>query len=147
MDIGERVRLLREDKKLSQGDIEERTGLIRCYISRVENGHTVPSIMTLEKLAKALEIPMHHLLYEGDKPPKPQAAPDTTGEWGSVGKDARYLRKLRKQLARLDQREREALLAFVKTLTGAVTASVEAAPKVKSAAAGAAAASAQPVES
>jgi transcriptional regulator with XRE-family HTH domain len=146
MDIGERVRLLREEKKLSQGDIEERTGLIRCYISRVENGHTVPNIMTLEKLAKALEIPMHHLLYEGDKPPKAQAPPDTTGEWGSEGKDARYLRKLRKQLAKMDQREREALLAFVKTLTRAQGDVVEAAPKAKSAVA-TASATALPAES
>jgi transcriptional regulator with XRE-family HTH domain len=131
MDVGERVRLLREAKKLSQGDIEERTGLIRCYISRVENGHTVPNITTLERLAKALEIPLHHLLYEGDKPPKALAPPDDSGEWGSVGKDARYLRKLRKQLAKMDQREREALLAFVSTLTRAEKASPEAPPKAK----------------
>src|SRR5215468_11357435 len=55
MIIGDRLRALREDKKLSQGDIEKRTGLLRCYISRVENGHTVPAIETLEKLARALE--------------------------------------------------------------------------------------------
>jgi len=54
--IGDRLRELREEKKLSQGDIEKRTGLLRCYISRVENGHTVPAVETLEKLARALEI-------------------------------------------------------------------------------------------
>jgi transcriptional regulator with XRE-family HTH domain len=59
MIIGERLRALREEKKLSQGDIQERTGLFRCYVSRVENGHTVPSIETLEKMARALEIPMY----------------------------------------------------------------------------------------
>src|SRR6266516_3220299 len=52
MIIGDRLRALREDKKLSQGDIEKRTGLLRCYISRVENGHTVPAIETLEKMAR-----------------------------------------------------------------------------------------------
>jgi transcriptional regulator with XRE-family HTH domain len=57
MIIGERLRVLREEKKLSQGDIEKRTGLLRCYLSRVENGHTVPAIETLEKLARALEMP------------------------------------------------------------------------------------------
>ena len=56
MIIGDRLRALREEKKLSQGDIEKRTGLLRCYISRVENGHTVPAIETLEKLARALEV-------------------------------------------------------------------------------------------
>jgi transcriptional regulator with XRE-family HTH domain len=49
MDVGHRLRSVREEKKLSQGDIEQRTGLLRCYISRVENGHTVPAIETLEK--------------------------------------------------------------------------------------------------
>jgi transcriptional regulator with XRE-family HTH domain len=44
MVIGDRLRALREEKKLSQGDIEHRTGLLRCYISRVENGHTVPAV-------------------------------------------------------------------------------------------------------
>src|SRR5271157_5292891 len=51
MVIGERLKDLREAKKLSQGDIEKRTGLIRCYTSRVENGHTVPTIETLGKYA------------------------------------------------------------------------------------------------
>ena len=54
----------------SQGDIEKRTGLLRCYISRVENGHTVPAIETLEKMARALEVPMYQLFYDGEEPPK-----------------------------------------------------------------------------
>jgi len=68
--IGERLRVLREEKKLSQGDIEKKTGLLRCYISRVENGHTVPNVETLEKFARALEIPMYKLFYDGEEPPK-----------------------------------------------------------------------------
>src|SRR5712692_2919159 len=59
--IGDRVREMREEKNLSQGDIEKRTVLLRCYISRVENGHTVPAIETLEKLARALEVPLYQL--------------------------------------------------------------------------------------
>ncbi len=57
MIIGDRLRVLREHKKLSQGDIEKRTGLLRCYISRVEYGHTLPAVETLEKFARALEVP------------------------------------------------------------------------------------------
>jgi transcriptional regulator with XRE-family HTH domain len=56
MAIGDRLRALREEKKFTQGDIEKRTGLLRAYISRVENGHTVPAIETLEKFARALEV-------------------------------------------------------------------------------------------
>jgi len=66
MIIGRRIRQLREERNLSQADIEERTGLLRVYISRVENGHTIPSLETLERLAAALEIPLHQLFYEGD---------------------------------------------------------------------------------
>ena len=69
MIIGDRLREIREEKKLSQGDIEKLTGLHRAYISRVENGHTVPAIETLEKLARGLEIPLYQLFYEGEAPP------------------------------------------------------------------------------
>jgi len=71
MIIGDRLKELREVKNLSQGDIERRTGLLRCYTSRVENGHTVPSLETLEKYARALEIPLYQLMYDGDHPPTP----------------------------------------------------------------------------
>ncbi len=69
MDFGYRLRSLREEKNLSQGDIEKRTGLLRCYISRVENGHTVPAVETLEKMARALELPLYQLMYDGQEPP------------------------------------------------------------------------------
>ena len=62
MVIGDRLRLLRQEKDFSQGEIEKRTGLLRSYISRVENGHTVPSIGTLEKFARALEVPVYQLV-------------------------------------------------------------------------------------
>jgi transcriptional regulator with XRE-family HTH domain len=73
--IGDRLRQLREEKALSQGDIEKRTGRLRCYVSRVENGHTVPAIETLEKLARVLEVPLFQLFYHGDELPKlPQSS-------------------------------------------------------------------------
>ncbi len=92
MIIGDRIRLLRETKKLSQGDIEKRTGLLRCYISRVENGHTVPAIETLEKLARAMEVPLYQLFYDGEEPPelpnlpKRKSADDIA--WGSRERSA-----------------------------------------------------------
>jgi transcriptional regulator with XRE-family HTH domain len=67
MIIGERLRALREEKHLSQGQMEKRCGLLRCYISRVEHGHTVPSIETLEKMSRALEVPLYQLFREGDE--------------------------------------------------------------------------------
>jgi transcriptional regulator with XRE-family HTH domain len=114
MIIGERLRALREQKNLSQGDIEERTGLLRCYISRVENGYTVPAIATLEKMARALEVPPYQLLYEGEEPPelsnlrKRRTAADIA--WGSSGRDARFLSKFRRALSRVDEDDRRLIL-------------------------------------
>ena len=107
MIIGDRLRALREEKKLSQGDMEKRTGLLRCYVSRVENGHTVPSIETLEKLARALEVPMYQLLYGGEEPPalpnlpKRKSAADIV--WGSTGKDARMLAKFCRLFGKMEE--------------------------------------------
>ena len=74
MVISDKLKELREAKKLSQGDIEKRTGLLRCYISRVENGHTVPSVDTLEKMARALEVPMYRLFTDEAKIEKPSVS-------------------------------------------------------------------------
>ena len=116
MMVGERLRALREQKDLSQGEIEKRTGLLRCYISRVENGHTVPSVETLEKFARALEIPMYQLLYDGEKPPHlPNLLKrKTAGElaWGSSGKDARTLTKFRQFLGRTSKDDQQLLLSI-----------------------------------
>lgn len=113
MIIGERLRTLREFKKLSQGDIEKRTGLLRCYISRVENGHTVPAIETLEKLARAMEIPLYQLFYDGEEPPElpnlPKRKSSDDIAWGSAGKDARFLGRFRRALGRIDEADRRLL--------------------------------------
>jgi transcriptional regulator with XRE-family HTH domain len=107
MIIGDRLRALRKEKKFSQGEIEKRTGLLRCYTSRVENGHTVPSVETLEKYARALEIPMYQLFYEGEEPPKlpnilrRKSANDIL--WGSSGEDARMLVKFCRLFGRMKE--------------------------------------------
>ena len=114
MVIADRLRALREEKKLSQGDIEKRTGLLRCYISRVENGHTVPAIETLEKMARAMEIPMYQLFYDGEKPPElpnlPKRKSSDDIAWGSAGKDARFLNKLRRLLSKAEEADRKLIM-------------------------------------
>lgn len=114
MIIGDRLRDMREQKKLSQGDIEKRTGLLRCYISPVENGHTVPAIEMLEKLARALEVPLYQLFYDGEEPPKlpnlPRRKSSEDTAWGSSGKDGRFLNNLRRQLAKTEESDRRLLL-------------------------------------
>ena len=108
--IGERLRALREQKKLSQGDIERRTGLLRCYISRVENGHTVPAVETLEKLARALEMPLYQFLYDGDEPPVLPRNGTGVQQWGASGPQSRYLARLCRALARMQPHDRDLLL-------------------------------------
>jgi transcriptional regulator with XRE-family HTH domain len=110
MIIGDRLRAIRESRKLSQGDIQDRTGLLRCYISRVENGRTIPSLVTLEKMALTLEVHLYQVFYEGDQPPPPFIEHLAEGEWGSWGKSARYFRKLTECLSRMDNTDR--LLLF-----------------------------------
>jgi transcriptional regulator with XRE-family HTH domain len=105
MITGDRLCELRKERKFSQGEIEKRTGLLRCYISRVENGHTVPAIETLEKFARALEVPMYQLFYDGEQPPKlpnlPKRKPGADIEWGNKGKDARLLAKFCRLFSRM----------------------------------------------
>jgi len=120
MIIGDRIRSLRESKKLSQGDIENRTGLLRCYISRVENGHTVPALDTIEKIARALEVPLYQMFYDGEEPPQLPKLPRRTssGEeiWGSVGKEARTLTRFRRILGKINDHDRKLLFFMAQKL-------------------------------
>jgi transcriptional regulator with XRE-family HTH domain len=109
MVIGERLKSLREQKNMSQGDIEKNTGLLRCYISRVENGHTVPSVETLEKIARALAVPMYRLFTDDG----PVEKPDITFSKGETAREQKQDAKLRpfaKALARLNDKDLRLLL-------------------------------------
>lgn len=122
MVIGDRLRTLREEKNFSQGEIEKRTGLLRCYISRVENGHTVPAIETLEKFARALEVPMYELFYDGEQPPTLPSLPKRrTGNevvWGSSGKDERMLGQFRRLLSKTSAKNQQILLSMAQKMAG-----------------------------
>jgi len=118
--IGNRLRDLRVEKKLSQGDIEKRTGLLRCYISRVENGHTVPAVETLEKFARALDVPVYQLFYDGENPPEIpnllKRKNGATGEWGYSGKDARTLAKFRQLFNSMKENDLALILLMARKL-------------------------------
>ncbi|MGA2608899.1 MAG: helix-turn-helix transcriptional regulator [Terriglobia bacterium] len=121
MVIGTRLKKLREDRSLSQGDIEKRTGLLRCYISRVENGHTVPSLETLERLAAALEIPLYQLFYEGDaEPVLPNLSKRRTTEElvldAEQEKEVRFFEKVKRLLSKIDEKDRQLLLYMAQKL-------------------------------
>ena len=120
MVIGDRLRAMREAKNLSQEDIEERTGLLRCYLSGVENGRTVPAIETLENIACALDVPLYQLFYDGEEPPAlpnlPKRKSSDDIAWGSSGREARLLALFRRQLGRMDEHDRRLLLALAQKI-------------------------------
>lgn len=112
VDIGKRLRQLREGKGLSQGDIERRSGLLRSYISRVEGGYTVPSISTLAKFAKALEVEPYQLMFHGEGRPSSAKVPEQSG----LSKPAK---KLLKMFESMSSNNRKVLLTIANKLTKA----------------------------
>ena len=122
MDIGKRLRQLRIQGGVSQGDIEKSTGLLRCYTSRVENGHTVPSLETLERFASGLGVPLYQLFVLGEEAPAmPNLTPRKTLEElaqdaGQEGADARFLLRLQSHLDKLVDTDREVILSLAKKL-------------------------------
>jgi transcriptional regulator with XRE-family HTH domain len=107
MKIGTTIRAFRLQKGLSQGDIEKKTGLLRCYLSRVENGHTVPSLDTLSKIAMALDLPITQFFAE-----------ESTSRQSNLQKltdeELRFLNQIRRYSSNLNESDRKLLLAMVK---------------------------------
>ena len=112
--IGQRLREIREAKKISQVEIADATGLVQPYVSRVENGHTIPGVETLEKWASALKIPLYQILYDGEEPPKPlKLSGNHHGElWGNSGRQMHDLKRLQQYLAKMNETERELLMSL-----------------------------------
>jgi transcriptional regulator with XRE-family HTH domain len=98
---------------MSQGAVEQRTGLRRVYISRVENSHVVPWIETLEKFARALELPTYALLDGAENPPAPELPKNLGHGWGSSGRDARTLEKYCRLLSRASKADQQLPLFVV----------------------------------
>mgnify|MGYP005814537749 CR=1 FL=1 len=114
MNIGETIRNYRLQKGMSQGDIEKRTGLLRCYLSRVENGHTIPSLDTLAKIATAMDLPLAQFFADGandnHKANLPQLSED----------EVRFLSQIRRYSASLNESDRKLVLAMVKKMAATV---------------------------
>ncbi len=105
--IGSTIREYRLQKGMSQGDIEKRTGLLRCYLSRVENGHTVPSLETLQKIAGALDLQLSQFFAED--PVSREASPLNLSE-----EQIRFLTQVQRYSANLSESDRRLLLAMVR---------------------------------
>ena len=112
--IGQKLREIREAKNMSQVEIAEATGLVQPYVSRVENGHTIPGVETLEKWASALKVPLYQILYDGEEPPKPLKLSSNHNRelWGNSARDSHDLKRLRQFLSKMNEHERELLLSL-----------------------------------
>jgi transcriptional regulator with XRE-family HTH domain len=105
--IGATIRAYRLQKGMSQGDIEKRTGLLRCYLSRVENGHTVPSLETLQKIAYALDLQLAQFFSDEQ----------VSREMSSLRlseDEIRFLTQIQRYASRLSENDRKLLLAMVR---------------------------------
>ena len=107
MNIGTTIRTYRLQKGMSQGDIEKRTGLLRCYLSRVENGHTVPSLETLQKIAGALDLQLAEF-FSDEKITKDMSTLRLSEE------EIRFLTQIQRYASRLSDNDRKLLLAMVR---------------------------------
>lgn len=54
-EVGKKIKAAREEKKVSQQAISDKTGYVRDKISRIEHGKQNLTISTLEKIAEALD--------------------------------------------------------------------------------------------
>jgi transcriptional regulator with XRE-family HTH domain len=114
--IGVTIRGFRLQKGMSQGDIEKRTGLLRCYLSRVENGHTVPSLDTLQKIAVALDLPLSQFFAEDPIKDVPGVALSSD--------EIRFLTQVQRYSANLTESDRRLLLAMVRKFAATATTSI-----------------------
>jgi len=116
INIGITIRSFRLQRGMSQGDIEKRTGLLRCYLSRVENGHTVPSLDTLQKIAVAMEMPLSQFFAE-------DPVKDVSGVTLSE-EEIRFLTQVQRYSAHLTESDRRLLLAMVRKFAATATTSI-----------------------
>jgi len=113
VNIGEVIRSYRGQRGLSQGDIERRTGLLRCYLSRVENGHTVPSLETLAKIAEAMDISLADF-FPGTETPRDKETQKMLGELSQD--EIRFLVEIKRYSSTLSDGDKRLVLAMIRKM-------------------------------
>src|SRR5213593_780606 len=110
---GEVSKSYRSQRSLSQGDIERRTGLLRCYLSRVENGHTVPSLETLAKIAEAMDISLADF-FPGTETPRDRETQRMIGELSED--ELRFLAEIKRHSTTLSEGDKQLVLAMIRKM-------------------------------
>jgi transcriptional regulator with XRE-family HTH domain len=123
MEIGRRLRELRKSRRLSQAELEFRTGLLRCYTSRVENGHTVPSVETIEKYAIALGIPLSDFFSKDVVHLQVEPLPASeAAKWRPKPRERIESNKLAAAIAAMESPDRQLLVALAQRLAKRIRA-------------------------
>ena len=60
--LGKNLKRIRTEKGITQGDIVRKLGVSRSFISNIENGKTNPTLSTISKLARALDVKIEELI-------------------------------------------------------------------------------------
>ena len=113
VNIGEVIKTYRSQRGLSQGDIERRTGLLRCYLSRVENGHTVPSLETLAKIAEAMDISLADF-FPGTETPRDKETQKMLGELSQD--EIRFLVEIKRYSNTLSEGDKRLMLTMIRKM-------------------------------
>jgi len=117
VNIGEVIRSYRGERGLSQGDIERRTGLLRCYLSRVENGHTVPSLETLAKIAEAMDMSLADF-FPSMETAREREAKKALGELSAD--EIRFLGEIKRYSSPLSDENKRLVLAMIRKMATVV---------------------------
>ena len=126
VNIGEVIKTYRSQRGLSQGDIERRTGLLRCYLSRVENGHTVPSLETLAKIAEAMDISLADF-FPGTETPRDRETQKMLGELSQD--EIRFLVEIKRYSSTLSEGDKRLVLAMIRKMATLLPPTATAAKK------------------
>jgi transcriptional regulator with XRE-family HTH domain len=87
--------------------------LLRCYLSRVENGHTVPSLETLAKIAEAMEISLADF-FPGTETPRDKETQKMLGELSQD--EIRFLAEIKKYSTTLSEGDKRLVLAMIRKM-------------------------------
>jgi transcriptional regulator with XRE-family HTH domain len=109
VDIGKRLRELREAKGLSQSDVGDRSDLPRTHVSLVENGRSTPTLQVLERWANALGVDLYQLFVVGDGQPDAPELPERI----PIGSQERTLLGL---FAKMPAEDRSLLISMARDL-------------------------------
>src|SRR5277367_5435569 len=99
LQVATAVRDLRHVRNLSQRQLAARMGVPRTYISKIENGKAMPTLSSLDRLARALQVDISALLRDAPRRHQDETAVLTTDPFlAEIAKYAEHLTSTQKSI-------------------------------------------------